>query len=337
MTAVTLDPHAVCADPAMPFIALALDPAYMQPRLRSITAGAGEGVALRAIRVVRWKPGRRCLLEYQLSGANGSGCCRTLMGKVRARSFDAPTYALARQLGANGFGADSVDGISVPPVRGVVPECHMWLQDKVPGTPGWEAISGAKGVHAARRIGAAIAKLQRALPPSAKRHSMADEVVALSGALDNVRALLPKWDVRLRAVQRACELLAAGAGATPKSSVHRDFYHDQVIVDGERVWLLDLDIVAEGDPALDAGNFTAHLVEQSLRLLGNPNALGAQEDAFVSAFREAGGDADFESIEIYKTLSLARHIHLTTTFESRRRYTNALLTLCENRLRLSRV
>lgn len=328
------DPHAVATDSTMPFIAQALDPGYMQIRLRALAEPARAEVEVRAIRVTRWKPGRRCLIEYDLADANGTAQCRTVIGKVRAKSFDASTYALVTHLANGALVPTSADGVSVPAVRGAVRECHMWLQDKVSGTPGWEALTGSSGRQAARRIGAALAKLHQVLPPAPKRHSMADEMATLTKALTAVRALRADWDLRLRAVQGACELLAATVVHTPAVSVHRDFYHDQVIVDGERVWLLDLDLVAKADPALDVGNFTAHLAEQSLRLLGDPDALAVQEGAFVSEFSRAGGETDHGNIEIYKTLSLVRHIWLSTTFESRRHCTSALLTLCEHRLRL---
>lgn len=334
MTVTIVEPHAVSADPAMPFIARALDPAYMQTRLRSLAGLAGGDLELRAIRVTRWKPGRRCLIEYDLAGTHASAPGRTLVGKVRAKSFDASTYTLVKQLAERGLEPNSADGVSVPEVRGALPECHMWLQDKVSGTPGWEALTGSEGLQVARRIGGAIAKLQRVLPASPRTHTIADEMAHLHEALDEVRVRHPEWDSRLRAVQRACERLGATARDTPASAVHRDFYHDQVIVDTDRIWLLDLDLVAEGNPALDAGNFTAHLVEQSLRLLGNPDALAAEASAFVAEFCRARGDAHRENIDIYETLSLARHIHLSTTFECRRPYTSALLTLCERRLRL---
>ena len=330
MTVALADPYGVSTDPAMRFIAPALDSSYMQARLRSLAVPLGPEFALSAIRVTRWKPGRRCLIEYDLAGPNGDA--HTLMGKVRAKAFDASTYALVTHLANGPLAPTSADGILIPGVRGAVPECHMWLQDKVSGTPGWDALAGPDGRQAARRIGAAIAKLHRVLPPVPKAHSIADEMAILNRSLDAVRRDRPEWDRRVTAVRVKCERLAAMITPTPVSRIHRDFYHDQVIVDGERVWLLDLDLVSEGDSALDAGNFTAHVAEQSLRLLGGADALAAEEAAFVSEFCLARGEVHRENIEIYKTLSLARHIWLSTTFESRSQYTDTILTLCENRL-----
>lgn len=65
--------------------------------------------------------------------------------------------------------------------------------------------------------------------------------------------------------------------------IHHDFYGDQVIVMGDRLWLLDLDLYCQVHPALDMGNFIAHITEFSLREWGNPAALADRETALTEA------------------------------------------------------
>ncbi len=320
-----------CEDPAMPFMRLALDREYMEREFRRLL-GAEAVSALGAIRVVRWKPGRRSVIEYEVGGTDGGNDRRTLIGKVRAKSLDETTFRLASRLSARARAGDGTDGPSVPPVVGAIPECHMWLQEKVTGISAWDALTGPDGARAARAIGGAIAKLQRSFPPLVRRHTIEDEMAHLRARLAAVSASRPEWAPRIWQVLAACERLAVSARSAEPSGVHRDFYHDQVIVGSERIWLLDLDLAAESDPALDVGNFSAHLVEQSLRLLGGPDALARQEAEFVEGYVEAGGRGEAASIATYKALSLARHIYLRTTFEERRPHTEALLRLCEQRL-----
>ena len=315
----------------MPFLELAVNRAYMERQLRSLV---GSHARLGAIRLVRWKPGRRTVIEYDIRDSTDAGVRRTLVGKVRAKVLDVSTFRLARRLGAGAFAPDSADGISVPPVIGAIPECHMWLQEKVEGVSGWEAVTEPDGPRTARTIGRALAKLQRSLPSLERRHSLDDEIAHLRTVLNTVSVDHPEWERRLDNVQRACERLAAAAGQATTTGVHRDFYHDQVIVGPERIWLLDLDLATEADPALDVGNFIAHIAEQSLRRFGSPDALAREEAAFVSGYLDAGGRATAMAIDAYKALSLARHIYLSTTFEERRPYTQALLNLCEQQLRL---
>ena len=59
---------------------------------------------------------------------------------------------------------------------------------------------------------------------------------------------------------------------SPASSVvsHRDFHDKQVLVSKDQMTLLDLDLLANSDPALDAGNILAHLRLRSLQGLPVP-------------------------------------------------------------------
>ena len=63
------DPFDAAHDPALPSLRLALDPHEVERRFkRRLPRLAGEDglVRVRGIHVVRHKPGRRCLVEYDL-------------------------------------------------------------------------------------------------------------------------------------------------------------------------------------------------------------------------------------------------------------------------------
>jgi Ser/Thr protein kinase RdoA (MazF antagonist) len=126
--------------------------------------------------------------------------------------------------------------------------------------------------------------------------------------------------------------LAASLPAAPPRALHRDFHPDQVLVDGERLWLLDLDLQAQGNGALDAGNFTAHLVERGLCDPRGAHSLCSARRAFVKRFTELEPGAGLGVIEAWETLSLARHVQISTLLPERRPCTEALLDHCEARL-----
>ncbi len=65
----------------------------------------------------------------------------------------------------------------------------------------------------------------------------------------------------------------------PATSVicHRDFHDKQVLVSKDQMTLLDLDLLANSDPALDAGNILAHLRLRSLQGLPVPWEICARE------------------------------------------------------------
>jgi hypothetical protein len=77
------------------------------------------------------------------------------------------------------------------------------------------------------------------------------------------------------------------------------------------------------------------MIEQALRESGDSRALQAQQQALVERYLELAGAEFREAIEAYTTLTLARHIFLSTKFLDRANFTVPLLELCERRLEQS--
>lgn len=332
-----IEPFGVTNDPKMPFLAQALNPLEVQrqferrfPRLTS----ENNQVHLCAIRVTRYKPGRRCLIEYDLEVERPDALPEviTLVGKARSRGLDQSSYHLLKSLWNAGFGANSEDGISVPEPLGVIPEFQMWLQRKVPGAIATNLLAEPGGVALARLIAAAVHKLHSSGIRPHRRHTMADELRILHERLLLIAQMKPQWTQRLERLLDACDRLGNTTPEPSRRGIHRDFYPDQVIVDGPRLYLLDFDLYCEGDPGLDIGNFLGHLTEQSLRTLGDPDALADLEKALAERFVQLSGKATCAAVSAYTTLTLVRHIYLSTQFPERRQFTETLLELCEQRL-----
>ena len=86
------DPFGVSHDREFPRLMLALDPVVVRKEFkrRLPRLAGGEGlVHLRAIRVTRHKPGRRCVVEYDVSVERPEAppAPVTLVGKTRARRY----------------------------------------------------------------------------------------------------------------------------------------------------------------------------------------------------------------------------------------------------------
>lgn len=89
-----------------------------------------------------------------------------------------------------------------------------------------------------------------------------------------------------------CETI--GATVVPiVRGIHRDFCSDQIIVDAEHIYLIDFDLYCWGDVGVDIGNF---------------------------------------NIRVYRMLSLARHISLSTEMTERQHLTERLIAVCETEL-----
>jgi aminoglycoside phosphotransferase (APT) family kinase protein len=323
-------------DPAMPFLQQALNPVAVHnhfARHGVYTRLGADHARLSAIRVTRYKPGRRCLIDYDLSLHPEKNAPKfTLIGKARARSSDRSTYQLVCRLWQGGFAEDASDGVSVPEPIGLIPELHMWLQRKVPGTSATNGLATPDGPALARRIADTIHKLHRAGIPAKRRHGMAEELTILEERLGRVARARPEWARRLDNVLAACRSLGQSLPPHVPRGIHRDFYPAHVLVDGTRLYLLDFDLYAAGDPGLDIGNFLGHLIEHSLRTCRQEHAWAEQEAALRERFIELAGESARASISVYETLTLVRHVYLRTQFPERTTFTEALLELCEQRL-----
>ena len=322
----------IASDARMPLLSRALDLAEVEPVLRRLAGW--EGAAVRAIRAVRYKPGRRCLIEYDV--AQPSSELVTLVGKARARGADHATFDLLRELRRRGFDENAVDGICVPEPIAVVPELGLWLQCKVRGVPAMEGLAGANGLAVARRLAEAAHKLHVAGVPARREHTVADELRILHERLDALAAQRPDLGGvhRLGRLLAACDRLAATIPAPPPEpcGIHRDFYPDQVLVAGERLYLLDFDLYSHGDPALDIGNCIGHITEQAVRTRGDPRALADREAALEDRFVALTGEQTRPAVRAYALLTLARHVSLSAQRVDRQSFTARLLELCEERL-----
>ena len=326
------DRFGIADDPAMPFLGEALDPRAIERQL-GLSLLIERPFALRGVRVARHKPGRRCVIEYELESDDSS---LVVLGKVRAKGLDSVGYGITTALHRAGLDSESESGTSVAEPLGAIPAWNMWLQRKVSGAAATDLLARPGGVELARQIAAAIHEFHEASVPATRRHSMADELRILHERLPLVAQENPHWPQRLERVLSACDRLG---GATPVGGVcgiHRDFYPDHVIVDGKRLYLIDLDLYCEGDPALDVGNFVGHMIEQGLRSSGDPDALAQEQAALVDAFCDLAGESVRETLHVYTTLTLVRHIHISTLLPKRRRLTEQMLELSERALGLER-
>lgn len=294
-----------------------------------------DSTCLSGIRVIRHKPGRRCLIEYRFRHRDGDDdpVDETLIGKMRADRINLSEYQLNESLWRSGFDGTSRDGVSVPEPVGVIPELHMWLQRKMDGTAAFERLLQNDGLLVSSRIADAIHRVHAASLPVARRHSVEDELQILHDRLGHVIEKRPHWEKRIRRILNECTDLAARMPPVDHCGIHRDFYPDQVLIDSDRICVLDFELYCEGDPALDIGNFIGHLIEYAVRQLDNPDALSEQQQVFRNRYLDLAGDHCGPSVDLYTTLTLARHIYLSTHFKDRKKTTRTLIDLCEDRLR----
>ena len=321
------DPTGAIGDPELPTLALALHPDAAEAQLARVPslAAAGAGPLVR-IAVLRHKPGRRCLIAYELERYG------TVLGKIQRRRYGKSGFRLLAALRVAGLDGEG-DGIAVPEPLGSIGAFRMWLQREAPGRRATEKIdAGDDDGRLARRIAEAAHKLHRAGVPAERRHGVGDELRILDACLERVAAVEPRLAPRLQRLSRRCARAPEHLAGAPSSGIHRDFYADQVLVDGNRLTLVDFDLYCEGDPALDIGNFLGHVAEQALRMRGDANAFRGFENELEARFGELAGADACARVPVWTALTVARHVYLSTRFEERRALTERLVNVAEERL-----
>ena len=196
-----------------------------------------------SVQALRYRPRRRAVFRYRVLG--GGSEAHVLYGKVLRE----PRMRRAREV------MDGVRGRRVRLATGAEAG-GLLLAPALPGRslrdlllrggplPGPERVAGLLGALEARGSG-------RSLPdPAADARATVSliERIAPGAAGDAARVadLVDRGAARTRAETR---------------TVHGDLYENQVFVDEDfSLGLVDLDDVGPGDPAMDAANFSAHLL-----------------------------------------------------------------------------
>lgn len=317
-------------------LSLALDPHWAGPALRRALGPRYHEATLCETRLLRHKPGRHALLAYDLQHPER---IETVLGKLRFKGLNRNAVEVQRALGERSAARarETAPGAApaiVPQVLGIVPEAGLWLQRLLPGEPSERHFLPASNPAIARRVADALADLHDEPVATARTWSVGDELDMLRERLGRAARERPALAGRIEAVLAACIERAAGLPATPPTGIHRDFHPGQVLVDGERLVLLDFDLYAVGDPALDVGNFAAHLIELAVRRHGDPDALLPHRQALVGQYRSRRPAVGASAIEDWTALSLARHVELSLCHPDRVATTEIMLRLSERHLRI---
>lgn len=281
-----------------------------QPTPHMARALALRPVAGAAPTLLRLKPGRRALIRY------GDG----ILGKLRAKGSD--VKAVRAQKGLYEAGLDGRAGVGVPRVLGAWDDPPVWLQEEVEGKPLADLLDAPGAPTAMLRTGAALAALHDVPPQTSRRWSLDDERATLARAVRDG----PYADL----ADLAATSLAALPPA-PQVGLHRDFYFDQVIVGPKIVWLVDLDLHARGDAAIDLGNFVAHLTELDLRRGGDGTGFAPLEQAFLAGYAVRRPLPDAARVDLMHWVSLARHVSIARRFADRAHAVPAIAAFCRTR------
>jgi len=297
-------------------------------------------ISVEDVKVLKYKPGRRCVLAYELFGQawrDHRPTYHTVIGKVYRDERGQRLLRLQQQLWSDGFGPDAPDRIHVPRPLAYVPEMRMLVQDCAGGETLNDLVTEVGVRTPIRRSAEGLAKLHNArldgvrrLPSSGEvrhlgrqdseplgQYLLIDELASLERF---TRELLEARPDCAREVLALRDALRAWARSLPPQEdgaapIHRDFYYSQVLFDGPRLTLIDFDLLARGDPAIDVANFAAHLYFLGLDRLGYLDALADEASLFVEAYagKRDVDEGFLERLAFYQAATFFRLMKVVAT------------------------
>jgi len=256
--------HVYPDDPSIPALERLSDGAYLASLAASLDGRVDHVTAPLRVRVLRYRPGHRHVLHAVAAG-NPHG----LVVKTDKHDASARAFRLARDHGPHLAQRCPFAGLVQPLGYSAGDRASLWHE--AAGKPLWRVLTAPPSQDALfARVGIALRALHdtdvdapnhaghdgAALP----RCRDADEHVALTlRAGEHISALLPDVGrVYDDLVHRLAERLEGLPGAH-STLAHGDLKCDHILVDRDRLCLIDLDRAGRGDPALDLGLLMADL------------------------------------------------------------------------------
>jgi len=323
------------SDPALPGLAEALDPEAMTPRLSRLAPLLhGEEPTVPSpwrvveVDILKHTPGRRCALGYTLDGPVTR---RRLFGKILSGERGPDILETMGRIAA----AIPREVLLIPRPVGHLPDLRLLVTEYLEGTPLATPVYRGTSEAAARRMAAALATLHGCKARLDRRWSAQQETANTEEWLGRSPIGAAACPGRAAGLLRTLSRRAALLPEVPESPVHRDFYPEQVRDCGDRSALLDLDDARLGDPALDMGNFLAHLRLRSLQFADAAPGCELGRPVFLAEYaRRRAGASGMETlprrVAFYEAASLLR---LAGVYSRRDRWTDripgVLLDSCE--------
>jgi hypothetical protein len=296
-------------DDRLPSLAVAVDGSAMAARLQSVLARPGAGTQLQSVaaHVMRYKPGRKCLLRYDLawSAADGEHLPRVVWARVARRSkFDRTRNILPRiHAAAGGLGFD------LPEPLGVIPDLAMEFFGPVPGVALFASVQSDTFPQLCGRTGEALRRFH-ALPVEVEEVFDLDaQLTRLSENAAEFAWISPADAKRIAELEREIAVRVRAAAPSPLRLIHRDFHGDNILVADDRLVLLDFEDCAMGEPADDAGSNWAQLTWHVHRA-GPSNARpAAGRQAFIEGYLDSADATTAMQLPAYAAMHCFLYAH----------------------------
>ena len=260
------------ADHRLPALPVLADPSSARDLLeRAIDQQAHPGIRIAEARpeIVRYKPGSRCTVRYELRYDDPRpGWPDVVVAKIHQGDKGGNAFAAMTALWATELAAGEAVQISEP--LAYLPEQRVLLQAGIAGSAGLTDLVRSALLDGDERLltelrtrlhqtARGLAALHRCGVRHGRAHTWEDELAELREVTARLGATIPTLAAAADPLLNRLRELAAGAPADPVGPAHHDFRPGQVMVHDGGVGFIDFDGCCTAEPALDIGRFRAKL------------------------------------------------------------------------------
>lgn len=286
-------------DPRLPALARAIHPQAMAGLLHTALKEAGWPRGAIQLQVLKYKPGKHCVIRYQTQAGSGSHRLPAVIGKLYRGERGLQRFRTMKALwaAAEDAGGDA-PGLARP--LAFLPVLGMVLQSEVPGIQLGALPETADLPAAVARTGRHLGMLHSLKVAGGAPKRMADHLAKLCHpGTDALAEAFPALRGQVRRILAGLQEAERGQPEL-RCPVHGDLNLQQIFIDGERVYFIDLDGFARAHPALDGGNLLSALEKYY------PESYPELEAAFFRGYRETGRPEMAAGIIPYRALAALR-------------------------------
>jgi len=194
------------------------------------------------------------------------------------------------------------DRILMPKPVGFLSSPPVTFQEKVEGTRLGAIVERSDLGKLLVQLAMRLSDLHHLTIPLTSQRKFKQEARNLNRWADALIGLCPEQESRIDTLrlqiltELECRFFAQGP-------IHADFHHTNVLVEGSKITLIDMDDVTFGDPCQDVGRLISSLRIPSLRTFGSFSALEDSREQFVDTYL-SHTNQKMENIRLYEAASL---------------------------------
>jgi len=292
-------------------LALCCSPSYMKKYFeKTLFPGMKKNYKVKScgIQVQSYRLEKRCTICYDLmlsDSRSGKPKNIQLQAKISTPSLSRSLYDRLLSLRQSQV-VPASQKIRIPTVIYHDSKLNAIFFEHIPGEALHEIMSSSAFLASVRQLPSFLSHFQSRPVMLEDQHSLTDELEVMKRWYKYLRLVFPS--LRSVAGEAYSKIVDLSSLIRSRSLVpaHRDFHDKQILKNGRYLYILDWDLSCLADPALDLGNFLAHLELRSFQHPEFSPTLERAEAMLLEDFNASHRRSNPKSLEFYRLCSLFR-------------------------------